>query len=293
LPAAPASGGPITNVNTTDNRTGRRVMASIDPITGGAGGSPFGDGMDGSGANSGFLKNTPVEINEAEVPIRILRYGLEPDSGGAGLHRGGLATVLEFRVQAPGTVVTARNRDRTRFRSWGVCGGRAGAPSGFWRNPGTAREENLGNTDVVTLDPGDVVRLVCAGAGGWGPPSQRPVEVVLADIAAGKVSTHAAEREYGVVLGDPAGTATRRAALAASPAPDPDVGPERTRFEQVWTEPSYAALTEGLAALPIHWRHYAKHRVFKALTAETVPRGDGTEVRDAFAALRREFPQIA
>ncbi len=293
LPAAPASGGPITNVNTTDNRTGRRVMASIDPITGGAGGSPFGDGMDGSGANSGFLKNTPVEINEAEVPIRILRYGLEPDSGGAGLHRGGLATVLEFRVQAPGTVVTARNRDRTRFRSWGVCGGRAGAPSGFWRNPGTAREENLGNTDVVTLDPGDVVRLVCAGAGGWGPPSQRPVEVVLADIAAGKVSTHAAEREYGVVLSDPAGTATRRAALAASPAPDPDVGPERTRFEQVWTEPSYAALTEGLAALPIHWRHYAKHRVFKALTAETAPRGDGTEVRDAFSALRREFPQIA
>ena len=31
-----------------------------------------------------FLKNTPVEINEAEVPIRILRYGLVPDSGGAG-----------------------------------------------------------------------------------------------------------------------------------------------------------------------------------------------------------------
>ncbi len=92
LPAGPASGGPITNVNTTDNRTGRRVMASIDPITGGAGGSPYGDGADGSGANSGFLKNTPVEINEAEVPIRILRYGLEPDSGGAGLHRGGLGS---------------------------------------------------------------------------------------------------------------------------------------------------------------------------------------------------------
>ena len=50
LPAGPASGGPMMNVNTTDSRTGRRVMAAIDPITGGAGGSPFGDGMDGSGA---------------------------------------------------------------------------------------------------------------------------------------------------------------------------------------------------------------------------------------------------
>jgi N-methylhydantoinase B len=293
LPAGPASGGPITNVNTTDNRTGRRVMASIDPITGGAGGSPFGDGMDGSGANSGFLKNTPVEINEAEVPIRILRYGLEPDSGGAGLHRGGLATVLEFRVGAPGTVVTARNRDRTRFRSWGVGGGRAGAPSGFWRNPGTAREENLGNTDVVTLDPGDVVRLVCAGASGWGPPWQRPVEAVLADVAAGKVSAGAAERDYGVIPGDPAATAAHRAALAATPAPDPDVGPEREAFERVWTEIGYAALTEGLAALPVHWRHYAKRRVFAAVEAEEAGRGDGSEVREALAALRREFPQIA
>jgi N-methylhydantoinase B len=293
LPAGPASGGPITNVNTTDNRTGRRVMASIDPITGGAGGSPFGDGMDGSGANSGFLKNTPVEINEAEVPIRILRYGLAPDSGGAGLHRGGLATVLEFRVQAPGTVVTARNRDRTHFRSWGVGGGRAGAPSEFWRNPGTERAEDLGNTDVVTLDPGDVIRLVSSGASGWGPPWQRPAEDVLADVAAGKVSAEAAVREYGVVPGDLAATERRRAGMAAAPHADFDAGPERAAFETVWTEANYAALTEALAALPVHWRHFAKRRIFAAVEADAARRGDGTEVRAAFAALRAEFPQIA
>lgn len=293
LPAGPASGGPITNVNTTDNRTGRRVMASIDPITGGAGGSPFGDGMDGSGANSGFLKNTPVEINEAEVPIRILRYGLEPDSGGAGRHRGGLATVLEFRVQAPGTVVTARNRDRSRFRSWGVAGGRAGAASAFWRNPGTARAENLGNTDVVTLDPGDVVRLVCAGASGWGPPWQRPVEAVLADLEAGKISAAAASRDYGVIPGDPAATEARRAALAALPQPDFDAGPERAAFEAVWTPANYAALTEALARLPVHWRHFAKRRIFAAVEADPARTGDGAEVTRAVAALHAEFPQIA
>ncbi|MBT7758227.1 MAG: hydantoinase B/oxoprolinase family protein, partial [Rhodospirillaceae bacterium] len=138
LPASPASGGPIMNVNAIDNKTGRRVVASIDPIMGGAGGDPFADGADGSGANSSFMKNTPVEINEAEVPIRILRYGLLPGSGGPGLHRGGLATVLEFRAEAPNTRVTARNRDRTRFTSWGVRGGRAGTPSTFLLNPGKA-----------------------------------------------------------------------------------------------------------------------------------------------------------
>jgi N-methylhydantoinase B len=293
LPAGPASGGPMMNVNTIDSRTGRRVMAAIDPITGGAGGSPFGDGMDGSGANNGFLKNTPVEINEAEVPIRILRYGLEPDSGGAGLHRGGLATVLEFRVQAPGTVVTARNRDRTRFRSWGVQGGKPGAPSQFWRNPDTDRAENLGNTDVVTLDPGDVIRIVCSGGSGWGPAWQRPVEAVLADLAAGKITAEAAMRDYGVVPGDAAATAARRAELAAAPSRDFDAGPERDAYERVWTEANYAALTEILALLPVHWRHYAKRRIFALVEADPDRRGDGSEVRAAFAALQAEFPQIA
>ena len=293
LPAGPASGGPMTNVNTTDNRTGRRVMAAIDPITGGAGGSPFGDGADGSGANSGFLKNTPVEINEAEVPIRILRYGLEPDSGGAGLHRGGLATVLEFRVHAPGTVVTARNRDRSRFRSWGVAGGRAGAPSEFWRNPGTPRAQNLGNTDVVTLDPGDVIRIVCSGASGWGPAWQRPVEAVMADLEAGKISAEAAARDYGVVPGDPAATEARRAAMAAEAIGDFDAGPERAAFEAVWTTANYDALTEALARMPVHWRHFAKRRIFAAVDGDADRRGDGTEVHRAVAALHAEFPQIA
>lgn len=293
LPAGPGSGGPMLNVNTTDNRTGRRVMAAIDPITGGAGGSPIGDGMDGSGANSGFLKNTPVEINEAEVPIRILRYGLEPDSGGAGLHRGGLATVLEFRVHAPGTVVTARNRDRSRFRSWGVQGGLAGAASQFWRNPGTNHAEDLGNTDVVTLDPGDVIRIICSGGSGWGPAWKRPVDEVLSDIAAGKVSAEAAARDYGVVAHDTAATAALRARLAGGPQRDFDAGPERDAYEQVWTEANYAALTDILLRLPVHWRHFAKRRIFALVDANATRRGDGSEVRAAFAALQAEFPQIA
>lgn len=293
LPAASASGGPIMNVNTTDNRTGKRVMASIDPITGGAGGAPDADGMDGSGANSAFLKNTPVEINEAEVPIRILRYGLEPDSAGAGLHRGGLATVLEFRVHAPQTVITARNRDRSRFRSPGAAGGQAGAPSFFWRNPDSNRTENLGNTDVVNLDPGDVIRIVCSGAGGWGPAWQRPVEAVLDDIAGGKVSVAAARRDYGVVPGDEAATAALRTAMAKNGPGDFDPGPERRGYESVWTPANYRTLMELLGTLPVHWRFYAKKRIFGLVDAAEHKLGDGTEVKAAFAKLRAEFPQIA
>jgi len=301
LPAGPASGGPILNVNTIDNRTGRRVVASIDPITGGAGGNPQQDGTEGSGANASFLKNTPVEINEAEVPIKIPRYGLSRDSGGAGKHRGGEATELRFEAQAPNTRVTARNRDRSRFRSWGVQGGRAGSQSRFLLNPGTSREVNLGNTDILTIGPGDVVYVASGGAGGWGDPLTRDPLDVLRDVRCGFVSAEAARRDYGVVLADGAldekKTAALRRRLAAKAKPDGaffDYGPERTAFERVWNGANYAALTELLATLPVHWRFFMKHRVFEAIAAlpKTKRKGDGSEVRRAFARLIKNYPQL-
>ena len=106
MPAACGDGGPLINVRTTDNKTGRQLMANLDPITGGGGGTPFRDGAEGSGANFAFLKNTPVEINEAEVPVKIRKYGLAPNSGGAGRWRGGLGQrrvgdVVPVDVESP------------------------------------------------------------------------------------------------------------------------------------------------------------------------------------------------
>jgi N-methylhydantoinase B len=128
MPAAPGSGVSIMNVKTT-TRAGRTVMASIGPVGGGAGGGPFADGAEGCGANMSYLKNTPVEITEAEIPIKIRRYGLVPDSGGAGRWRGGSGLEMEFQLFAPQSMVTARNRDRSVFSAWGLRGGRAGRPS--------------------------------------------------------------------------------------------------------------------------------------------------------------------
>ena len=299
MPACPASGGPIMNVNTIDNRTGRRVVASIDPISGGAGGDPLRDGADGSGANSSFLKNTPVEINEVEVPIKILRYGLAQDSGGAGLHRGGLGTLLEFEVFAPGTRITARNRDRSRFTAWGVLGGHAGRPSSFLLNPGSNHEVDLGNTDILKVGPGDVIRIASSGAGGWGPPHERPPGEVLADVRCGFVSREVAAAEYGVVIAgegiDEAATAALRDKLRSSATKGHfDYGEARRSFEALWTRANYDALTAILAELPVHWRYFIKHRIFERL-AELPPErcyGDGREVAEAWEAIAREFPQV-
>ena len=300
IPAACGDGGPLINLRTTDSRTGRKIMANLDPITGGAGGVSFRDGTEGSGGNFGFLKNTPVEINEAEVPVKILKYGLAADSGGAGRWRGGTGTTLEFQVFSPHTVVTARNRDRSHFTPWGANGGRAGKPSSFLLNPGSNRETNLGNTDVVSIEPGDVISITSAGAGGWGSPLEREPERVLADVERGFVSVRAAREEYGVVIVEGAVDEPESAALRAQMrSADGNRGfgysPAREAFEQMWTRDNYATLARILARLPVDWRFFVKHKVFEAIAAMPAEqrRGNGDEVERAFAAVAAEYTELA
>lgn len=303
MPAASGSGGPIMNVNTTEARTGRRVMAAINPITGGGGGRALGDGTNGSGANAGFLKNTPVEITESEVPIRVLSYGLARDSGGAGYHRGGLGTEMTIRSLAPMTRVTARNKDRTRFAGWGIEGGQAGATSRFILNPGSDTEKNLGNTDILDMAPNEVLYVSSGGAGGWGDPYRRDAEVVLLDVARGFVSEKMARDAYGVVIkqGKIDDDATRKLRKqhgeepsAGDPTPFYNLGRERINHEKIWTKQNYQALLDYLEEVPVHWRFFVKQRVFAAIDALTADelQGDGSEVRNAIANLIAEIPQL-
>lgn len=295
LAGAPASGGPIMNVNTIDNRTGRRIMAAINPMTGGSGGRAAGDGADGSGANQGFLKNTPVEINEVEAGIKVLRYGLAKDSAGPGKHRGGLGTEMLFQAFSPNTKVTARNRDRTEFTGWGIAQGKAGGPSIFVKNPGTDREVNLRNTDILSMGPGDILHVACGGAGGWGDPFERDPAAVLLDHRRGWVSADRARGAYGVVLDDGAVDEAATAVLrlgARDKGGFYDLGTAREAFEAVWTDANYDALTDCLASLPVHWRFYTKHRIFAAIDAMDTPATNGDDVRAIFANLLAEFPQL-
>ncbi|MBT6272934.1 MAG: hydantoin utilization protein B [Chromatiales bacterium] len=301
-PAAPGDGGPLINVRTADPVTGRRLMANLNPITGGAGALASRDGTEGSGGNHGFLKNTPIEISEAEVPVKILRYGLARDSAGPGRWRGGTSTSLRFKAFSPHTVVTARNRDRSTFTGWGLAGGRAGAASSFVLNPDTNRAKVLGNTDVVTMDPGDVIEITSAGAGGYGDPLERNPELVAKDVAAGFVSPGAAEQDYAVVLNggeidERATNALRERRRGSSPrnqANQFSFSDAQAAFESRWTLRNYAAMVEVMNALPVQWRFFIKHRLFDALDAQssTTQRDDGSDVFDAFTVIAAEFPQL-
>ena len=297
MPANSPGGNAIMNIRTV-NEKNRLVVASIGPVGGGAGGTPKHDGPDGSGGLSAFLKNTPIEVNEAEVPILFNRYGLQPDTAGPGRYRGGLATVMEFRVSAPDTVVTARNRNRSVFASAGVLGGFSGATATFTTNPETPAAVEHGNRDVIKCGPGDVVRVVGPGAGGYGPPGERDPHAVLRDWRCGFVSLERARQDYGVAIRDGrvdgAETARLRAELSMRHGQHFEHGAARTTFEKLWTRERYAALTEFLAASPVIWRHFLKQRVFVAVENRLHQDKPVLEqMKTIFVDLQTEFPALS
>lgn len=283
IPTAAPGGNAIMNVKTAA-RNGRPIMASIGPVGGGGGATPFADGSSGAGGATAFLRNTPIEISETEVPIHFRRYGLQQDTGAPGLWRGGLSAVMEFQVSAPQSVVTARNRNRSIMAGWGLHGAGAASVSRLVRNPDGQAEE-LRNTDIVACEPGDVIRVVGPGAGGWGDPFLRPVERVLTDVQAGAVSVEAAAGAYGVVIRDgavdQAATAARRAA-PRPPAQTYSYSASRQAFEAVWTRERYDLLTAFLAAQPVSWRFFLKHRVFAEVARRA---GGGAGVAAEMAAI--------
>lgn len=293
MPAAPAGSSSIVNVMTTDERTHRSVIAAINPVVGGGGGMPHRDGPNGSGADAAYLKNTPIEITETEVPIQFVRYGLLPDSGGAGRWRGGLATVMEFKVFAPNSRITVRNRDRSIFRPWGTLGGLSAETSNFIINPGAASERVLGNTDIAIAEPGDVIHIHSPGGGGRGSPLDREAERVRLDVERGYVSEAAAKASYGVVIADGAIDHNATAKLRATMRENAHnghfhFGPERDAFESVWHARNYDALTRLLSALPVHWRFFVKTKVFAAIRDAA----NANNVSSAFTAVRRDYPQV-
>ncbi len=286
MPAAPAGNNCIINVMTRDERTQKTVIAAVNPVVGGGGGMPWRDGTNGSGADAAYLKNTPIEITETEVPVEFVRYGLAQDSGGAGRWRGGLATEMAFRVFAPDSRITARNRDRSFFRPWGILGGKAAGLAEMVVNPGTPEERRTGSADTAILGPGDVLMVRSAGGGGRGNPMEREIWRVEQDVARGYVSADAARRDYGVVVGDPQATAALRAQAVAHKGHF-HFGPERDGYEVRWTAAAYDVLTANLASLPIHWRFFAKTEIFRRMD------GNGPEaVRRAFDAVCSRFPDL-
>ncbi len=167
---------------------------------GGVPGKPSGDGPDGHSLWPSFT-NVPNEFLESYFPLRIDVYETLPDSGGAGLHRGGNALRIGYRFLEPGEI--SIHDDRWLTYPWGVNGGHPGQRSQkiLVRADGT-EELCESKCDRLHVNAGDLLYFDTWGGGGWGDPFKRPAEQVAFDADAGLVTIDGARNNYGVVLNE-------------------------------------------------------------------------------------------
>ena len=133
-PEAAVAAGQGTMNNVTfggrDPRTDE-PYAFYETEGGGMGARAGGDGLDGVHVHMSNTLNTPAEVLETAYPLRVERYALRPDSGGAGAFRGGLGLRRDVRVRDH-VARFSLLAERHESQPYGVAGGDPGACGAAW-----------------------------------------------------------------------------------------------------------------------------------------------------------------
>lgn len=160
----------------------------LETVGGGFGGRVGKDGKDGVQVHLINTSNLPVEAIESEYPLMVESYGFIEDSGGAGRTRGGLGLRRVIRPRGGPTMFSGQG-ERFRNAPWGIFGGSEGGRGRFLKRGGDGVEEVLKNKPSrVMIAPDEALIVETAGAGGYGPPDERPKEAIAEDRRSGKFS---------------------------------------------------------------------------------------------------------
>jgi len=160
----PAAGqGTMNNI-----LVGSDTFAYYETVGGGQGGRPTKPGQSGIHTGMTNTKNTPVEAIEVHYPFRVVTYRLRRGSGGVGRHRGGdgIERIIEFDVPATVSLMG----ERRTVPPWGLWGGAPGAVGVDELHRAGGTVERLAAKSTFTVEPGDRLRVLTPGGGGWGAP---------------------------------------------------------------------------------------------------------------------------
>lgn len=140
-----------------------------------------------------------AEIIEQKYPLLIRSLRLVEDTGGAGRFRGGPAGEIVYGpLHDPMTVAYFAEMHEDPPK--GTRGGGPGCRSRVSKIASDGREEPLPPIGLVELQPGECIRGLESGGGGYGDPLQRDPGRVRHDVLEGWITLGSARELYGVVL---------------------------------------------------------------------------------------------
>ena len=147
---------------------------------------------------AGQFRPGPIEIHESEFPLRITRFAVAPNSGGAGKFRGGMGSTREYQVLAEAVVPvrSLKGSLRGKLPPWGIFGGHGAQVGDVFVNG----VQVANGVREVSLKAGDIVRVQTNAGGGFGDPYERDPKLVLGDVLDRYVTIESARQDYGVVI---------------------------------------------------------------------------------------------
>ncbi|WP_075293010.1 hydantoinase B/oxoprolinase family protein [Pararhizobium arenae] len=258
IAACGAGQGGIISASWIDAATGRSRVSVVEPFSGGSGARVRGDGVDANDTMIGYLKSTPVEYVEVEVPLVVHRYELVSDVAGHGKYRGGAAIRIEIEARVPELKIAVRGLDRFRFQPWGVYGGHPGSNSAGEVIRADGRREVIGMVKVLTLFAGDRLLMTSSAGGGFGPAETRDPDLVLRDVLDGFISAETAREIYGVEIDGDRIAADKNLSRGGEGSEFADtaiaIGPAREAFEALWPVEASVEYSKAILALPFGLR---------------------------------------
>ncbi len=179
-----------------DPRLHRRYV-SYETIKGGFGARPNKDGINTIASGISNTMNTPVEVLEMAFPVRVERYEINPDSGGAGKYRGGCGALRTWRLLEGADATGSLCMERMTSAPFGLMGGKAGAAASVKLTTPDGSSRMLPSKGAFLAPAGSIIDMVTPGSGGFGLPSERDAAAIEADLKDGYVTKDGVRRDYG------------------------------------------------------------------------------------------------
>jgi N-methylhydantoinase B len=143
-----------------------KEFAYYETVAGGMGARPNADGLSAVHTHMTNSLNTPVEALEYAYPLRIRRYAIRRNSGGAGNYRGGDGVLREVELLTDAQVTLLA--ERRKIAPYGLAGGDDGQ-LGEAELIVNGKTQPLAGKFSLTAPAGSRVVIKTPGGGGFDP----------------------------------------------------------------------------------------------------------------------------